>query len=417
MSSVKQIKLRALLTFGGMVFLFSLFTQTDRTDYLKRATELAQEVIILDGHIDLPYRIYNQKYASASEYLPEILHASSGEFDYTRAQAGGLDVAFMSIYVPATFQETGGAKAEADTMIGMVKTIIASYPDKFATAGNPTDIRKNLKAGLISLPMGMENGAPIETMNDLDTYYEKGIRYVTLTHSRDNHICDSSYDTTGTWGGLSPFGKKLILAMNKTGMLIDVSHLSDEAFYQVIELSKVPVVATHSSCRAFTPGWERNMSDDMIKALAEQGGVIQINFGSDFLDNKYTARVREHNIEIDKLLEEAAVERKSGEGKRIISGYWKAHPKRYATVEQVADHIDHVVRLAGIDHVGLGSDFDGVGDSLPTGLKHPGELPNLIAVLLQRGYSEEGIARIAGLNVLRVWDEAEAFASEYRKGN
>ena len=260
--------------------------------------------------------------------------------------------------------------------------------------------------------MGMENGAPIETLEDVTYFYNRGIRYVTLTHARDNHICDSSYDTTHTWNGLSPFGEKVVQALNRAGIMVDISHVSDSTFYDVLRITRAPVIASHSSCRHFTPGWERNMNDAMIRRLAENGGVIQINFGSAFISDRFR-RMREA---LRDSLEQFTEAHHIGRGDSLAREYWqelvKRHPLPYATVAQVADHIDHVVQLVGVDHVGLGSDFDGVGDSLPIGLKDVSQYPNLIAELLKRGYSETDIQKICGENLLRVWSRVAQVAHQ-----
>jgi membrane dipeptidase len=260
----------------------------------------------------------------------------------------------------------------------------------------------------------MENGAPLESDQDVEHFYKRGIRYVTLTHALDNHICDSSYDTTHTWHGLSPFGKELVVDLNRAGIMVDVSHISDEAFYQVIAISKAPVIASHSSCRYFTPGFERNMSDDMIKLLAKNGGVIQINFGSDFLNQTY----REQEESTSKIIQEYLAANKltyrDSAAHSFIRSYRRAHPIQHATVEDVVAHINHVVKLVGIDHVGIGSDFDGVGDSLPVGLEDASKYPNLIYGLLKAGYSDEDIRKICGENLLRVWSDVENVAANMK---
>lgn len=370
-----------------------------------KANELAKKFIITDGHVDLPYRLKGSNFDIETE--KEILISTeNGDFDYERAVKGGLDAPFMSIYIPARYQETGGAKEVADTLINLVTSITVAYPDKFALANSPADVQANFDAGKISLPMGMENGAPIEDdLANVKYFHERGIRYITLTHSKDNQICDSSYDTTRTWNGLSPFGRDVVAEMNKVGIMVDVSHISDSTFYQVMELSEAPVIASHSSCRHFTPGFERNMGDDMIKLLGEKGGVIQINFGSTFLDIK-SQEVREH---IRNYLQENNLSREDSAAQAYMTEYYKTNPF-FSTVDKVADHIDRVVELAGIDHVALGSDYDGVGDSLPEGLKDVSEYPNLIYTLLKRGYSEEDIEKICYKNVFRVWNKVEEVA-------
>lgn len=387
-------------------------------DLQGKAERLAQEILILDGHVDAPYRLQGQPEGERDD----LSQRTEGNFDYVKAKEGGLDAPFMSIYIPASYQQ-GGAKKLADELIDMVYGWAERWPDKFAIAVSPEEVRSVVADGKIALPLGMENGAPIEgDLANVKHFYDRGIRYVTLTHAENNHISDSSYEEPDDrkWGGLSPFGEEVVREMNRLGIMVDVSHVSDEAFRDVMEVTRAPAIASHSSCRHFTPGWERNMSDEMIRALAENGGVIQINFGSSFLSGEiqqvgsaYYDALRAHFEELglkrgDPGAEEAA--------DAFEEEYWKDHEKRFADVTDVADHIDHVVELVGIDHVGLGSDFDGVGDSLPTGLKDASELPNLIRVLLERGYTEEEIEKIASGNVFRVWEEVERVAAEMQGG-
>lgn len=378
-----------------------------KTDAILRAKadSLAHQFIIIDGHIDLPYRLKNEM-ADISERTDE------GEFDYVRAKEGGLDAPFMSIYIPAEYEETGGGMALVDSLMNMVRQITLDHPDKFAPALSPDDVKKNFDAGLISLPMGLENGTPINgDLENIDYLFNQGIRYITLTHSKDNHICDSSYDTTRTWQGLSPFGREVIKKMNDTGIMVDVSHISDSAFYEVMEISTAPVIASHSSCRHFTPGFERNMSDAMIRLLAENEGVIQINFGSTFIDSVSRNQSQANNDSIARYLERKGIDEDSPEARKYAKEYIKDHPV-YSDVTVAADHIDHVVNLVGIDYVGFGSDFDGVGDTLPEGLKDVSQYPTVIYELLKRGYSEEDIKKICYENVFRVWSAVENAAKQ-----
>ena len=385
--------------------------QTDHNLY-QYAMELAHRFIITDGHVDFPYKLKVKNFRLEREYLGIPISSPDGDFDYERAKQGGLDAPFMSIFIPSSYQnDLPSAKALADTLIQMVQGIIKTYPDKFGAGDSPEMIESNFEKELISLPMGLENGAPLITLEDVSYFYKQGVRYVTLTHGKDNHICDSSYDTTGTWGGLSPYGFEVIKEMNRVGMIIDVSHISDKTFFQVMEVSKAPVLATHSSCRKFTPGWERNMSDEMIATLGKKGGVIQINFGTDFLDAEISKQRKANRMELDSLLREAGVEGSDSLAAPIIKKFKKKHPDLYADVKIVADHIDHVREVAGIDHVGLGSDFDGVGDTLPSGLKDVSMYPNLIYELLTRDYSEEDIEKICYKNVWRVWHSVNEIAA------
>lgn len=380
------------------------------------AHKLAQEYIITDGHVDLPYRLKKQNFRFTKEYLGIPIETDEGDFDYKRAKEGGLDAPFMSIYIPASHQKTGDAKEVADTLIDLVNGIAKEHPDKFAIAVTPKEVETNFKKGIISLPMGMENGAPVmDDLKNVAYFHQRGIRYITLTHSKDNQICDSSYDETGTWKGLSPFGREVVAEMNRVGIMVDISHVSDNTFYQVMELTQAPCIASHSSCRKYTPGFERNMDDDMIKKLGKNNGVIQINFGSTFLDKEIADYRTELRNKLTSTLEEKGLKYDDPEAKAVIEAFRKANPPRYSDVEMVANHIDHVVKLAGIDHVGIGSDYDGVGDSLPTGLKDVSDYPNLIYVLLKRGYSEEDIAKICYKNVFRVWNEVERVAQELQR--
>ncbi len=384
------------------IFAFAQPTSTDKM--MKKAEKLAQKYIIVDGHVDLPYRLKVTNFRLQKEYLGIPYQTDAGDFDYVRSKKGGLDAPFMSIYIPSSLQETGGAKELADSLINMVEYIAKEQNKLFQIAYSAKDLRKIKKAGKIALPMGMENGAPIENDLNLIPYFKKrGISYITLTHAKDNKICDSSYDTTRTWNGLSPYGYKVLDKMIENGIMIDISHVSDSTYFQTLRYVKVPVIASHSSCRKFTPGFERNMSDEMIRLMKSNGGVIMVNFGSSFLDSEVGRYNDSMRTELSELITNSGFDNKSAEVENIKLEFAKKHPKLYSDVNMVANHIDHIVQLAGIEHVGFGSDYDGVGDSLPVGLKDVSDFPNLIYVLLQRGYSAKDIKKICGENLLNVW--------------
>jgi membrane dipeptidase len=401
------------ITFYIILFSASVLTscssskQINQGDPLsQKANELAQKYIITDGHVDLPYRLKVQNFKLEKEYIGIPIETDKGDFDYKRAKKGGLDAPFMSIYIPARYQVDGGAKELADSLINMVEYIANENSQYFGIAKTPEDVRRLKKEGKIALPMGMENGAPVEDDLSLIPYFrERGISYITLTHSKDNKICDSSYDTTGTWGGLSDYGRQVVGKMQEAGIMIDISHVSDNTFYQVIDQVEVPVIASHSSARKFTPGFERNMNDDMIARMKDNGGVIMVNFGSSFLDGEVRKMQDEQRARMMELMQEKGVSFGTPEADAFIEDFRKNNPRLYADVEKVADHIDHIVKLSGVDHVGFGSDYDGVGDSLPTGLKDVSTYPNLIYVLLKRGYTESDIEKICGENTLRVWGQ------------
>ncbi|MCS6973111.1 MAG: dipeptidase [Cyclobacteriaceae bacterium] len=371
------------------------------------ADSLAHAYIITDGHVDLPYRLKVKNFRLEREYLGIPVSTTEGDFDYERARKGGLDAPFMSIYIPSSYQQKPDmGKSLADSLIDMVRGIAEAHSDKFALANTPAEVEKNFREGKISLPMGMENGAPIgNDLANVKYFYDRGIRYITLTHGKDNQICDSSYDTVRTWNGLSPFGEQVVKEMNRIGIMVDISHVSDSAFFDVLKITKAPVIASHSSLRYFTPGWQRNMSDDMLRALKKNGGVIQINFGSTFLDSAVAKANNENRQKLAALLKEKGLSYRDEAAKPVIEEFQRSNPTLYADVKRVADHIDRVVQIAGIDHVGLGSDFDGVGDSLPTGLKDVSQYPNLIFELLKRGYTPEDIEKICYKNVWRVWNK------------
>ncbi len=374
-------------------------------DLATQANAIAQQSIIIDTHIDVPYRLH-------AEWADVSAATDGGDFDYPRAVAGGLNAPFMSIYTPAELEEEGKSKEVADELIDLVNRIVSESPDKFAIALSPDEVESQFAQGLISLPLGMENGSPIEgDLANLQYFFDRGIRYITLAHGLSNHISDSSYDDNKQWGGLSDFGVEVVKEMNRLGIMVDISHVSDEAFWDVMEVATAPAIASHSSARHFTPGWERNIDDDMIVRLAENGGVVMINYGSAFLTSKahdYGIAAREA---LAAYLEENDLERTPDVQKSFGEEYALEHGAYpYATLEETLDHFDYVVQLTSVDHVGIGSDYDGVGDSLPLGLKDVSSYPVLIEGLLKRGYSREEVSKILGGNLLRVWREVEAAA-------
>ena len=334
------------------------------------AQELAQEMIIIDTHLDTPIQLYMQQ--SKNGFYEDITKASSLHFDFDRAVSGGLNVPFFVIFTPPSAEEKGTAFEMAKDLIQILEDIMNKHPSKFRLVKSPEEITN--EKGVMQVVYGMENGAPIESkLSNIKVFSDMGINYITLAHSKSNHISDSSYDSNKNWGGLSPFGRKVVAEMNKQGVMIDISHVSDAAFYEVLKLTKTPVIASHSSLRHFVPGFERNVSDDMLRELAKNEGVIQICFGSEFIAEK------------------------------------KKYPNLVVTVKDVADHIDRVKELVGIDHVGIGSDYDG-WRNFPVGLEDTSTYPNLIKELLNRDYTKEEIKKIFGGNLLRVWREVKRFS-------
>ena len=392
-----------------LIFLSLLFQSC--AEHIKNldAEQIAQDSLILDSHIDVPYRLWRQHLEGLE--IDDISGSTDGDFDFIRARKGGLNVPFFSIYLPASTQEEGTSHQMANELIDMIKDIVTLHPEKFILINSVADLGSITKKNIVGIALGMENGAPIQgDLSRVQYYFDRGIRYITLTHSKTNHISDSSYDENIQWHGLSEFGKNLIEEMNKVGIMVDISHVNDEAFYQAIELSQVPVIASHSSLRYFTPGFERNVDDAMLSKLAEKGGVIQINFGSSFISSRPQDYLVSMNSYLESRLGQNLEEVSEQDIRETRSEFIANNPYPYASLDEVLDHFDRVVQLVGIDHVGIGSDYDGVGDTLPVGLKDVSSYPALIQGLLERGYSREDIQKILGGNLIRVWKEVEEYA-------
>ena len=375
-------------------------------DLAAQAKEIAVNSIIIDTHIDVPNRIYD-------DWEDVSAATDGGDFDYPRAVAGGLNAPFMSIYTPARLEEEGRSKEVAEELIDLVNRIVSEAPDQYAIALSPADVEVQFGKGLISLPMGMENGSPIEgDLANVQHFFDRGIRYITLAHGLSNHISDSSYDDNKQWGGLSDFGVEVVNEMNRVGIMVDISHVSDDAFWDVMEITAAPALASHSSARHFTPGWERNIDDDMIVRLAENGGVVMINYGSAFLTQAAQDYGTARREAFAAYLEDHDAEESAETEAAFRTGFVKEHGDYpYATLDETLDHFDHIVNLTSVDHVGIGSDYDGVGDSLPIDLKDVSSYPNLVEGLLRRGYSEDDIEKILSGNLLRVWREVESVAA------
>jgi len=393
-----------------VIFLFLILQSCSESKISLNADEIAQDSLILDSHIDVPYRLWSQHLEGLE--IDDISGPTNGDFDFIRARKGGLNVPFFSIYLPASTEEDGTSHKMANDLIDMVEDIVTLYPEKFLLIKSVDDLSSLTNKNIVGIALGMENGAPIQgDLSRVEYYYDRGIRYITLTHSKTNHISDSSYDENIQWHGLSEFGKTLIEEMNRVGIMIDISHVNDEAFYQAIELSQVPVIASHSSLRHFTPGFERNVDDAMLNKLAEKGGVLQINFGSSFISQ----RPRDYMDLMNNFLELKFGQSREGVSEEVINEarkeFFSKNKYPYATLDEVLDHFDRVVNLVGVDHVGIGSDYDGVGDTLPIGLKDVSSYPSLIEGFLERGYSREDIDKILGGNLIRVWKEVEEYAN------
>jgi len=380
----------------------------DRLD--EAAGELARRALIVDTHIDVPYRL--------SERWEDVTgRTENGEFDYVRAREGGLDVPFMSIYTPAESEAEGTSFQLANVLIDNVEALVGRAPDRFAVVRSPAEAREAFAAGKVGLALGMENGSPIAgELENVAFFRDRGVSYITMAHSLSNHLSDSSYDDERKWKGLSPFGKEVVAEMNRLGVMVDVSHLSDDAFWQVLELSKVPVIASHSSARHFTPGFERNMSDEMIKAMAAKGGLIMMNFGSSFLTEPANQWFDDMDAARAAWLDAHGYDEHSPERSKFNQRYREENPFPYAGMDDLMAHFTHVIELVGIDYVGIGSDFDGVGDSLPEGMKDVSFYPNLVRRFLELEYPVADIEKVLGGNLLRVWQANLDYAERAAQG-
>lgn len=366
----------------------------------EKAKKLSKENIIVDGHIDLPFRLYKENLIEEENI--NLNKNTSGNFDTYKAKKGGLNCPFMAIYTPSEKSENE-SYTFANSLIDLVNNVIKSNKE-FDYAFTPKDVIKNFKKNKISLPMGMENGSPIgKDINRIKYFFDRGIRYMTLTHAADNQVCDSSYDSRNTWNGLSDFGKKVVREMNKIGMMIDVSHCTDKTFYDILKITNKPLVATHSSPRKFTPNFERNMSDNMIKDLANNNGLIMLNFGSGFISEQSNKSLGDINSKVEKYKIQNNLE---DSDKKLLK--YKDDlintAKPFASINDFIDTIDHVKELVGIDHIGLGSDFEGLGNTLPYDLKDASTYPNILYKLLEREYSQIEIKKICSDNLFRVWN-------------
>ncbi|MBJ6981140.1 dipeptidase [Luteimonas sp. MC1572] len=373
------------------------------------ARALAADAVIVDTHIDAP-GILVETWADLGVSAPDR------EFDYPRARAGGLDVAFMSIYTSPREDDAGSAWQSANAQIDAVEALAARHPDRFAIVTSPRDVEQLRQGGRVLLPLGMENGAPIgDDLAQVAFFHARGVRYITLAHSANNRISDSSYTIEKKWDGLSPFGREVVAEMNRLGMMVDVSHLSDAAVAQAVALSRVPVIASHSALRHFTPGFERNLSDELALAIAKKGGVVQIPFGIAFVTPAAAAKTQAYFRASDAFNRANAGRVAAGQPPADRAAFEKdweaANPPMEAPITDVLDQIDYAVKLLGVEHVGIGSDFDGVSGELPEGLRTVADYPNLIAGLQARGHSDDDIRAILGGNLLRAWALVEAGAA------
>ncbi len=373
-----------------------------------------QQVLTIDTHLDTPMRLLDEDWDIGKFHPPG--QQRRGRVDIPRIRQGGMDALFFAAFIGQrrrTGENYAWAQKETETLIAAIKNMCENHTG-VALATKAHDAFENEKKGLISIYIGLENGFPLATdPANIEKYYRMGVRYITLCHVRNNDICDSSTDPGGAeHNGLSDFGKKVVAEMNRLGVIIDVSHISDRALYDVLDHSRAPVMASHSCARAVCDN-PRNLDDDMLRELARHDGVLQICVLSEYVKKMPENPVRE--AKLDSLrgiygpwadITDEAVK------KKYLAEYYAVndkYPRPLATVADVVDHIDHVVNLVGIDHVGIGTDFDGGGGL--NGLDDISEMGNITAELVSRGYSKQQIEKIWGGNFLRVFRAVEKTAS------
>lgn len=359
-------------------------------------------MFILDSHCDTPSQIIRLRNLQADNPFAQV--------DIPKMKAGGIDASFFALFTPGTMQPDAATRYALE-MLAALNDTIESAPNDIAHAFSYADAFRNKHNGLTSIFIGMENGLPVhESLPLLRQFYRMGVRYMTLTHNTDNQICDSAAQGR-RWGGLSPFGRKVVAEMNRIGMIIDIAHCSDNTFYDCIRCSKAPIVSTHSCCRALAHH-RRNMTDDMLKAIASVDGVIQINFYPVFLSDDFARILDESGLDpIADEVEQAFISNPSDPEKYKE---WISIQQRLADLprpswKRVVDHIDHAVQVAGIDHVGIGSDFDGINVTTQ-GLENVSKIRCVFDEMRHRGYTEKEIEKVAGLNFLRVMRVVENLA-------
>lgn len=381
-----------------------LMAQTD--PLLVRARALLARHPLVDGHNDLPWEIRTAKAAPMDVDAYDLRTRTPGHTDLARLAAGGVGVQFWSIYIPGEIRDSGFARVQLE-QFDIARRLIAKYPDRLVFATTSADAERARRDGKIASFLGLEGGHAIEnSLGALRIYHELGARYMTLTHNVTLDWADAALGVR-KHGGLTPFGRDVVREMNRLGMLVDLSHVSPEVMRDALDVTTAPVIFSHSSARALVDH-PRNVPDDILRRLPKNGGVVMVTFVPSFVNAAVYAWEQARDAEERRVagLEPAA--------RTAALDAWKtAHPAPVATIKDVADHIEHVRRVAGIDHVGIGGDFDGIPFG-PQGLADVGDYPNLVAELLRRGWSEADLAKLVRENSLRALAGAEAAAATLR---
>jgi membrane dipeptidase len=382
---------------------------------MARALRVLRTSPVIDGHNDLPWLIRESKVAPRDVGAYDLRTRTTGRTDLARLKQGMVGGQFWSVYVPGEIRDSGFARVQLE-QIDIARRVIDRYPDRLALALTARDVRNDFRAGKVASLIGMEGGHAIEnSLGALRAYYDLGVRYMTLTHNVTTDWADAALDKP-THGGLTEFGREVVREMNRLGMLVDLSHVSPGTMSDALDVSEAPVIFSHSSARALVDH-PRNVPDSILKRLRANGGVVMVTFVPDFVSTDYARWSRERAAADSawRAQHTGGAAQDSAAYRADRKAWLAAHPEPTATLAQVADHIEHVRAVAGIDHVGIGGDFDGTGDEKIAGLEDVSKYPALFAELARRGWSDSDMRKLADENILRTMEAAERVSARLRK--
>ena len=393
-----------------------IYGNETESELIERALSIHKKVLTLDTHADTPLRMIEPGFSMSDRHDP---NETGSKVDYPRMIEGGLDAIFFAAFVAQDIRNDKGNFRAKNLCVQMIDSILSSIQQNSDVVGlalNPEDAYSLEKQGKRAIYIGIENGYPIGgDLSNIETFYKKGVRYITLVHSSNNDLADSATDPAGPeHNGISEFGSKVVKEMNRLGIMVDVSHGSDAVFYDAIKISKAPIIATHSNARSVT-NHKRNMTDDMLKLIAKNGGVVQLTMLSNYLrdpvPNITAEKLKKELLSSIKPIDQMTTLEKETMRKRLNEIDDK-YPIAPANLKNVVDHIDHIVNVAGIDHVGIGCDFDGGGGI--NGVFDVSQVMNITIELVKRGYNEDQIAKIWGGNLIRVFSEVQTIARKIK---
>jgi membrane dipeptidase len=377
---------------------------------LARAIRILRTTPLIDGHNDLAWRIREDKHAPRDVEAYDLRHTTPGHTDLARMKEGMVGAQFWSVYIPGEIKDSGYARVQLEE-IDIARSFIAKYPERLAFATRASDIRSDFARGKVASFLGMEGGHAIEnSLGALRAYYDLGVRYMTLTHNVTLDWADAALDAP-KHGGLTSFGKEVVREMNRLGMLVDLAHVSPGTMSAALDVSEAPVIFSHSAARALVDH-PRNVPDSILARLPKNGGIVMVPFVNSFV----SAKARARDVAEEQTLKDAKTKFPSDTVavEREMTSWRAAHPAVRASLADVADHIEQVRDVAGINHVGIGSDFDGIDDVIP-GLENVSRFPYLLAELARRGWSDADLRKVAGENFIRVFTLAEGVAARLQK--